>query len=592
MFQRAFVVAIAVNAIACGPNNKNNGDGDAGGSVCTPGNRYCDPANDHQVIQCNDDGQGTTVVETCNNADACLGGTCVDACSAADGTPSSVGCHFFAVDLDNEAVKTQFGITNDATAQQFSVVVANVNDYPVRVDVFENDAPYGQPLQEKMVSSSMISANDVKQIDLPQREVDGTMGQTGGYAMDMNGTTGTFVSSRAYKIDSTGPVVAVQFNPIVQQFSNDASLLLPRNGIGMHYTTLGWPTSNPCGAPPGDMSYMQSIPDHTFVTILGVQPDTHVTVIPAHPVKAAYQGSGVAIPQTPKGTPMQFSVGPYDVVNLESDQPQVSIFDCLNHVDQDGDFTGTKITSDKPVMVFTGNERGNGTGGANPPPPPGWDNETCCTDHLEEQLLPTEAWGKKFVVSRSPVRSTGGYEEPDLYRVLAWTNGTQVTTSLPAPFDHFTLDAGQWKTLYAYGGFTVQADNGAIQVGQYLVSQGLTANGIGDPSFTIFPAIDQFRQHYVFLVPTTFQDNYMVVSMPVGSHIELDGSVEFPPTCTQRDIGEVDGKMYRQWTCRLEPGPHKITTDEAAQLIIYGYYNVGSYAFLGGSNVNIINPIL
>jgi hypothetical protein len=588
--------ALAVLA-ACGPAHKNpTGDDDAAPGACTPGTRVCDPSNDHQVIQCNDDGNTTTVVETCNQSDACLNGACVDACTAAQGTPSSVGCHFFAVDLDNEAVKTLGGIVNDATAQQFAVVVANVNDYPVRVDVAINTAPYGAPPVEQMISSSMVSGNDVKEIDLPQREVDGTMGQNGTYAMDMTGTLGTFVSSHAFKIDSTGPVVAVQFQPIIQQFSNDASLLLPTQAIGQHYLVMGWPTSNPCGVAPGQQGFMQSIPDHTSVTVLGVQPDTHITVIPAHPVKASAGPSGVTVAQTPKGTPMQFTVGPYDVVNLESDQPQVAtIFDCLSMAAQDGDFSGTLVTSDKPVMVFSGNERGNGFGGTDPPKPPGWDTngqgDTCCTDHLEEQLLPTDAWGWKFAISRSPVRSTGGYEEPDLYRVLAWTDGTQVTTSLPAPFDHFTLDAGQWKTFWAQSGFTVESSSGAIQVGQFLVSQGLTANGIGDPSFTIFPAIDQHRDHYVFLVPTTFQDNYMVVVLPVGATVDLDGSGEFPPVCEHRAVGTIDMTSYEQVTCRLDPGPHRLTTSAPAGLTVYGYYSVGSYAFVGGSNVNIINPV-
>ena len=595
-------IAIAVAALAaCGPAKHGSGDdggtpGDGSGA-CPAGTRVCDPSNDAQVLQCNDDGS-TTVVETCNQADACLNGACVDACTAAQGTPSSVGCHFFAVDLDNEAVKTLGGIVNDATAQQFAVVVANVNDYPVRVDVKINTAPYGQAPVEQMIASDMVSGNDVKEIDLPQREVDGTMGQNGTYAMDMTGSLGTFVSSHAFKIDSTGPVVAVQFQPIIQQFSNDASLLLPTQAIGQHYLVMGWPTSNPCGLAPGAMGFMQSIPDHTFVTVLGVSPDTHVTVTPAHPVKASAGPSGVTVAQTPKGTPMTFTVGPYDVVNLESDQPQVqSLVDCFSATAQNGDFSGTLVTSDKPVMVFSGNERGNGDGGAMPAPPtpPGWDSsgqgDTCCTDHLEEQLLPTEAWGWKFAIARSPVRSTGGFEEPDLYRVLAWTNGTDVTTNLPAPFDHFTLNAGEWKTFWAQNGFTVTSTGGAIQVGQYLVSQGLTSNGIGDPSFTIFPAVDQHRDHYVFLVPTTFQDNYIAVSLPDDATVDIDGSGEFPPSCQTRPIGTIDGTTYKEEICRVDPGPHRLTTSKPAGLYVYGYYNVGSYAFVGGSNVKIINPI-
>jgi len=593
--------------VACGPTHNGGGDGgtglcgsgcptgqicvnDLGCRVCQPGYQSCSPDNDHDIVVCKDDGSGYDVINTCPADQACLDGNCLTACDAAELDPSSVGCHFFAVDLDNEAVTTLGGITNDAAAQQFAVAVANVNAYDVRVDVYKNVANYGQPVSEQMVTSVMVPANDLKEIDLPQREVDGTMGQNGTYAMDQNDVLGTFVSSHAYKIDSTGPIVAVQFQPIIQQFSNDASLLLPRQAVGTHYTVMGYPTANPCGAPPGDQTYQQSIPDHTFVTIVGVHENTHVTVVPTHPVMASAGPSGVSIPETPAGTPMTFTVGPYDVVNLESDQPQVSLFDCLNYIAQDGDFSGTTIESDQPVMVFSGNERGIGTGGANPPNPPNFQDD-CCTDHLEEQLLPTEAWGSKYAISRSPIRSTGGYVEPDIYRVLAFADNTDVTTSLPSPFDHFTLNAGEFKALYAYTGFTVQSSNNAIQVGQYLVSQGLTDGGIGDPSFTIFPAVDQHRDHYVFLVPTTFQDNYMVVTMPSTSGVLLDGATEFPPTCDMADIGTIDGVDYQQWTCKLDPGVHHINTSEPSGLTVYGYYSVGSYAFVGGSDVDIINPI-
>jgi len=65
---------------------------------------------------------------------------------------------------------------------------------------------------------------------------------------------------------------------------------------------------------------------------------------------------------------------------------------------------------------------------AEPPDPPDWDGNDCCTDHMEEQMLPTTALGWKFTVNRSPVRSTDpGYVEPDLYRILGTVDGTVVT---------------------------------------------------------------------------------------------------------------------------------------------------------------------
>jgi hypothetical protein len=128
-------------------------------------------------------------------------------------------------------------------------------------------------------------------------------------------------------------------------------------------------------------------------------------------------------------------------------------------------------------------------------------------------------------------------------------------------------------------------------LGQYLVSQDLVPGGIGDPDFLVFPAVDQYRDHYVFLVPTTFQSNFMVVALPVTATVDLDNSGEFPPVCDERPIGTIAGVTYEQVTCPLDPGVHKLRTSEPAGLSVYGYYSVGSYAYCGGSDVDIINPI-
>lgn len=497
-------------------------------------------------------------------------------CQAAENVRSNAGCHFWAVDLDNEA-----GALNDAAAGQFAVAVANANDYEVRVDVYKNTARRGEPVQEELVESRTITGNDSALVNLPQREVDGSMGQNGTYTR--NSGSGTFASSHAYRIESNAPVVAHQFQPVAHQYSNDASTLFPRQALGTRYYVLGWPTANPCGLPLGDPLYLEGVPDHAAITIVGAFESTTVTVVPTHPIAASAGDSGIAIPATPAGGTLQITVGPYGVVNLESDQPQVPLTECVNYLDRDGDFTGTLVTSDKPVAVFSSLERAGGLGGATPPDPPGWGGETCCFDHLEQQMRPVETLGSRFVVSRSPVRSTDpNYEEPDLYRVLATANGTQVTTSLPAPYDRFSLDAGQHVTFHAYGGFTVTA-TGAIMLGQYLVSRDYIPQGsTGDPSFIVFPAVEQYRQEYVFLVPTTFQQNHMVLIMPETASVVIDGQPGFNPQCVERPIGLLGGATYKQVTCPLSAGAHRVKASEPVGLTVYGYSDASSYGYSGG----------
>lgn len=582
--------------VACGSDEVC--DPRAGCVVCVPDELYCAGATANDVYRCNGAGTGGTLVESCPADNVCSGGFCKTPCDAAEDNPSNVGCEFWAADLDNEA-STTFGISNDAAAQQFSIVVANNNDYPVMVSVKTNAARVGEPLNEQTVLQISVAPRVATRLDLPQREVDGAMGQNGTYVK--NSGSGTFVSPHAYHVTTTGPVVVYQFNPIIQQYSNDASTLIPRQALGMDYIVIGYETANPCaisGLPLPD----NSIPDHGAVTIIPIEDDTHVTVTTNHAIKASAGDTGLPIASTPKGGTLSLTLSRYMVANLETEMTTGSVGECATAVNggRDGDFTGTYIKSDKPIVVFTSNERGAGFGGAeNVVYPPDWDAETddtCCTDHLEEQLFPVTALGREFAVARSPIRSTHPtWTEPDIIRVVGTADGTAITTSLPAPYDSFTLNAREDKTFAATTGFTLSA-TAAVQVSSYLVSQHFVKDGYtGDPSQILIPAAEQHRKDYVFLVPATFTTNYGVFAKPVDAQVTLDGipldGVEFS-SCVRAPIGTVAGTLYEQVTCPLAEGHHTVAADKPFGLSVYGYYNVGSYAFVGGSDVKIINPIL
>lgn len=199
-------------------------------------------------------------------------------------------------------------------------------------------------------------------------------------------------------------------------------------------------------------------------------------------------------------------------------------------------------------------------------------------------------------MARSPIRSTHAtWKEPDIIRVVGTTDGTTITTNLPAPWNSFTLNARQDKTFAATTGFTLSA-SAAVQVSSYLVPQHFVKYGFtGDPSQIMIPAAEQHRKDYVFLVPATFQSNYGVFAKPVDAHLMVDGvaldGVEFS-SCVKAPIGTVMGVDFEQVTCLLADGKHQVTGDKPFGLSVYGYYNVGSYAFVGGSDVKIINPIL
>jgi hypothetical protein len=579
--------------VACGPDEVC--DPTAGCVVCVPDQLYCGGPTSNDVLRCNGEGTAGTHVESCGEGEVCSNGQCKTPCEAAEDNPSNLGCDFWAADLDNESFNSGIGIANDAAAQQYALVVANNNTFPVSVSVIKNIARVGQPVTEQVVVSTVVSPRGTKRIDLPQREVDGAMGQNGSYTA--NSGSGTFVSPHAYHVVTSGPVVVYQFNPIVQQFSNDASTLIPIQALGTDYIAMGFETANPCGI---EQLSQPSIPDHGSIAIIAPFDNTTVTVSASHAITASSGDSGFPIPMTPRDGTLTFTTGRFTVVNLETHQPTGSIGDCAAAM-ADGDFTGTYIKADRPIVVFTANERGIGFGGAeNVVYPPDWndaEDDICCTEHLEEQLFPVTALGREFAVARSPIRSTdpSGWVEPDIIRVVGSADGTVVTTNLPAPYNSFTVNARQKFTFAATTGFTISA-SAAIQVGSYQVSQHFVKHGFtGDPSMLTIPAAEQHRKDYVFMVPDTFDKNFGVFSKPVAANITLDGiplnSVEFSQ-CITAPIGTVANVMYEQVTCPLTEGHHAVVSDLPFGLSVYGRYSVGAYSFVGGSDVKLINPIL
>jgi hypothetical protein len=71
--------------------------------------------------------------------------------------------------------------------------------------------------------------------------------------------------------------------------------------------------------------------------------------------------------------------------------------------------------------------------------------------------------------------------------------------------------------------------------------------------------------------------------------VPLD-SIEFSE-CVIAPIGAIQGVPYEQVTCPLGEGRHTAAADRPFGLSVYGYYNVGSYAYIGGSDIKVINPI-
>jgi hypothetical protein len=491
-------------------------------------------------------------------------------CQATEDEPSNAGCEFYAVDLD-----LSDGVSDPAN-YAWGIVVASASDADAHVIVEQNDAPYGETPSPSVVWDVTIPPGELAELTMPTREVDcaATPGDWG--------SPGSCASSNAFRIESSQPIVVYQFNNLVHGYSTDASLLLPTSALGSKYRIVGWPVAH---SYPSPGAFVQ----RSYVTVVGTQAGTQVTMKPGWRIR----GNG-PVPATPAGQTMTLTVGPYDVLNLESDDATLNECFQMQTPPYCADLTGSIVDATAPVVVFSGTEQSGVGLPPDAPLPPSWGENSsgCCNQHLEEQLFPAESFGRSFLVTRSPIRSNPEFtwwEEPDVIRFVGAAAPSTVTTNLPAPYDSFTLQPGEVRDTWTQQDFVVSATE-PIVVAQLLVGQGyVEPQPKGDPSFTIFPPIEQARTEYVFLSPTGWQEDWVVVGTTPDVDVTLDGAST--ADCDTFPAGELDGVAYEARRCPISPGVHRLSGTGPFQIMAYGYGTADAYSFTGGANVEKIYEV-
>ena len=616
----------SVGAVRCGSGLERCGDSGAGpawsviddcgarGQVCADELQACancipnsQSCSGQTVLRCDALGETSSAVDECDTAaaEACRGGSCTNLCTLAAGQRSNVGCEYWAVDLDNAVA----GPTLNAAAQQFAVVVSNPQpDLSALVRIELDDSAPGEPNAPTQVAEATISPFNLVVFPLPAREVDGSPpGQ-------FNTGTNTALTRHGYRVTSTVPVVAYQFNPLenVDVFSNDASLLKPvealRGSVGTledAYVVLGWPQTIASTDDP-NTNFGSGLDFRAFLTIAGTRPETRVRITTAARVLG---GGPVAALQA--GATAEFVLGAFDVLNLETD-------------DFGSDFSSSIIASDGPIAVFSGSEASDA---------PRFDRiseRRCCADHLEEQLDPIRSAGKRFVAPLSfnrhlALANAGALlepqPEPEVFRLMAvLQGGAAVTTSLTGELAAFHLDArGSWREIVSTEDFWIESDS-PVMLENVTASQ--SAAGIpgnlpgGDPSMIIIPPIEQYRADYVFLTPDRYSFDFLRIVAPRSAHVRLDSSlVETLPSCHLERGTVLDRPLpvasgYVVYHCQLsfpiidpaldaeaalQPGEqsdgvHDVRSDQPIGVIVDGFDRNVSYGYAAGTELREIVP--
>lgn len=332
-------------------------------------------------------------------------------------------------------------------------------------------------------------------------------------------------TNSVYHLTSDVGVVVYIFIPLLDVYSNDATLVLPTPTLGTRYKVA---------------SYINTLNGYgSYFNIVAVENGTTIQVFDT---TNAIVGAPITINQ---GQLFQRIVGATD-------------------------FTGWSIVTDKPVAVFTGTgctAVGTSTGAC---------------DTLMEEILPESALSSQYVVCPTlsrPIGCSAASCSPDLFRYVATADNTIVTLSGSTTSIQTVLNRGQFYELQTNDPHTVTADH-PLYVFQYLISE-LSGNPVpltGDPSLINVTPLSLYQSGYSFLTPTSFQFDFINIAAPVGTSFSLDGVALVPFTCTS--VGFVGTIEY---CCGLVPVPdgvHHIVADKPFGLTVTGFDQYASYGYV------------
>lgn len=457
-----------------------------------------------------------------------------ETCEQAELSKSTVGCLFYGIDMDSH---------DSVELGQYAIAVANVQENQTATVTIERKQG---GVWTTIAGPQMLAALDLGTFNLPDQHTDDSQ----------------LAPGFAYRVKSSVPVIAYQFNPVDGQssFLSDAAMLYPVTAWDSinHAITFTSTTDN------------TNTPQRAYASAVAFADNTKVKVTPSVATKA-----GAGVPAGQAGVPFEVTLNEGDVLSVAIATIGTSL-------------SGTTFESaqDQPIALFAGIEC------ALIP------TNVCCCDHVEEQIAGVRLWGKHFVGARMPVRNANS-PETSLWQLYGAEDNTTVTLTADVqvtglPPNPIKLNKGQVVEFYAGGpmsepgDFEIEADR-PIGVMNYMTgSENMPApfNQTGDPASVQIPSVEQFLPRYVVLVPGTWVNDVGVFVRMAGATIKIDG-VQIPDA----SFNPVGNSGFEVARVPLTDGVHFLDGGGTPfGVIVVGYDQWDSYAYLGGTGTKIVNP--
>lgn len=237
------------------------------------------------------------------------------------------------------------------------------------------------------------------------------------------------------------------------------------------------------------------------------------------------------------------------------------------------DFSGTYITSNKAIAVFSGSQCSKIGSGA--------------CDHLSAQMTPVETFGTMFVTINMASCSI-----PVSFRILASENSTQVNISgrspvlLSTPGDIYTFSTS------SYSQTVVSSDKPTALA---FFAQGGCSAKDGDPAMILLPPIQQFASDYTFSTIEFPSDPFRSSLTIVIPDSEISGLLLDRQNLSSKNWRPVSGsKTLRITNIAVTEGSHTVyhTNPTVTFLAVstgITFYN--SYGYSTGQRLAPINSV-
>lgn len=221
------------------------------------------------------------------------------------------------------------------------------------------------------------------------------------------------------------------------------------------------------------------------------------------------------------------------------------------------DLSGTIISSDKPIAVFSGHEAAG---------------VRCNYNHyFVDQNLPTKFYDHTFLVPPLPPKSSY------VVRIYGLEPYTHFKYNFSARNEIVTLaKPGEvYEIFHNYTPVAITSDK-PVQVMIYSTCYYFERNHIGGSTMSIIPSINQYDNVYHFTIPSLFSDtdHYLAImtnDVNISKDLRLDGQNNWWKT-NEYNL-TASGDNYFVYIYRIQPGTYKLETLNGQRFgaIAYGY---------------------